>query len=116
MDRDGLSPKSLGLRLLAIALWAGTSVVAFLEILTVRAMVLRVYAHFVATDGFHIGEYYGGVVLGMGAAVVMGVLCAGVTIGAGEYHLKHFGKFRSWRLFGWTIAAELSILALALFI
>lgn len=29
-----------------------------------------------------------------------------------EYHLKRVGKFESWRLFGWTLAAELSIMLL----
>ena len=27
-----------------------------------------------------------------------------------EYHLKRVGRPESWRLFGWTIAAELSLL------
>lgn len=29
-----------------------------------------------------------------------------------EYHLKRVGKPESWRLFGWTIAVELSIVLL----
>lgn len=29
-----------------------------------------------------------------------------------EYHLKRVGKPESWRLFGWTIAVELSIILL----
>lgn len=29
-----------------------------------------------------------------------------------EYHLKRVGKLESWRLFGWTIAVELSIIIL----
>lgn len=29
-----------------------------------------------------------------------------------EYHLKRVGKPESWRLFGWTIGAELSIILL----
>lgn len=29
-----------------------------------------------------------------------------------EYHLKRVGKPESWRLFGWTIAVELSIIIL----
>jgi hypothetical protein len=29
-----------------------------------------------------------------------------------EYHLKRVGKPESWRLFGWTIAVELSLLIL----
>ena len=33
-------------------------------------------------------------------------------IGTTEYHLKRVGKPESWRLFGWTIAVELSLLIL----
>ncbi len=29
-----------------------------------------------------------------------------------EYHIKQVGKPESWRLFGWTIAVELSIILL----
>jgi hypothetical protein len=29
-----------------------------------------------------------------------------------EFHIKHVGKPESWRLFGWTIAVELSIIVL----
>lgn len=33
-------------------------------------------------------------------------------VGTTEYHLKRVGKPESWRLFGWTIAVELSLLIL----
>jgi hypothetical protein len=33
-----------------------------------------------------------------------------------EYHLKRVGKPESWRLFGWTIAVELSIILLNYFL
>jgi len=29
-----------------------------------------------------------------------------------EYHFRHVGKPESWRLFGWTLAAEVSVIAL----
>jgi hypothetical protein len=116
MSENGVSLKRWSLRLLVIGLWALTSVVAFLEILTVREIVMRVYAHFAVTGGFSAREYWRGQTVGIGAAVIMGVLCVGIIIAAGEYHMKHFGRPRSWRLFGWTIAFELSILVLALFV
>lgn len=34
------------------------------------------------------------------------------TIWSTEYHVKRVGKPESWRLFGWTIAVELSIILL----
>jgi hypothetical protein len=35
-----------------------------------------------------------------------------VMIGTTEYHFKHVGEPKSWRLFAWTIAVELSIILL----
>lgn len=116
MNEDSLRSKNLGLPLLAVGLWVVTSAVAFLEILTAREIVYRVYAHFAATGGFYGRDYWGARAIGIGVALIMGILCVGVIIAAGEYHLKNFGTLKSWRLFGWTIAAELSILVLALFV
>ena len=117
LDKNGLpikrDPKLVAL---ALALWVFTCVVGFLEILTVRAIAIRMYAHFVMTYGFYAREYMGAHALGMGALVVTGIACIGVAIGCGEYHLKHFGEPQSWRLFVRTIAAEIAIFALASFI
>ena len=116
VEENSLPSKRVGLRVLAVVLWAGTSVLGFLEILIVREIVLRIYAHFAATGGFYERAYGGGVILGVGAAMTMGVVCVGIIIGGGEYHLRNFGQPKSWRFFGWTISAELSILLLALFV
>jgi hypothetical protein len=35
-----------------------------------------------------------------------------VMIGTTEYHFKHVGQPKSWRLFAWTLAVEISILLL----
>lgn len=116
MNENGVPSKRVGLRALAVALWAITSALGFLEILTVREIVQRIYAHFAATGGFFGRDYWGGASLGIFAAIAMGFVCVAIIMGGGEYHLKNFGKPKSWRLFGWTIAAELSVLILALFV
>jgi len=116
VEENGLPSKRVGLPVLAVVLWAGTSVLAFLEILIVREIVLRIYAHFAAIGGFYGRAYGGGVGLSVGAVMAMGVVCVGIIIGGGEYHRNHLGQPKSWRLFGWTISAELSILLLALFV
>lgn len=117
LDANGLptrrDPKLVAL---AIALWVFTSVMSFLEILTVRAIVVRIYAHFAMTGGFYARQYMAAQALGNGVLAIMGIACIAVTIGCGEYHLKHFGKSQSWRLFGRTIAVELAILILAYFV
>jgi hypothetical protein len=116
MSENGLSSKRIGLGVLAVALWVGTTVLSFLEIRTVREILLRVYAHFAATYGFYGRDYWGGQAVSIAALFAMAIVCIGVIIGCGEYHLKHFGDPKSWRLFGWTISAELSIFVLALFV
>ena len=117
LDENGLpikrDPKLVAL---AITLWAFTSVLSFLEILTVRAIVLRIYGHFAVTYGFYGRQAFAARGLGSAALVVMGIACIAVAIGCGEYHLKHFGQPESWRLFERTIAVELAILVLPLFI
>ena len=117
LDENGLpikrDPKLVAL---ATALWVFTSVLSFLEILTVRAMVLRIYSHFAVTYGFYGRQAFAAQGLGSATLVVMGIACIAVAVGCGEYHLKHFGQPESWRLFERTIAAELAILVLPLFI
>ncbi len=117
LDKNGLpikrDPKLVALTLV---LWALTGVVSFLEILTVRAIVIRMYAHFAMTYGFYARGYMAAQALGIVALMVMSIVCIGVAIGCGEYHLKHFGQPQSWKLFSRTIAAEVAVLVLALFI
>lgn len=116
LDKNGLpikrDPKLVAL---AVALWMFTSMVSFLEILTVRVIAIKLYTHFAMT-GFHAREYMAAQTLGIGTLVVMGIVCIGVAIGCGEYHLKHFSQPESWKLFERTIAAEMAILVLASFI
>jgi len=43
---------------------------------------------------------------------ILALLVMAFIIGSTEYHMKRVGKPESWRLFGWTIAVELSLLIL----
>ncbi len=101
---------------LAIAMWVATSVVSFLEILTVRAIVIKIYSHFAITYGFYDREIRGAQAVGVAALVIMGIAGIAVAIGCGEYHLKHFNEPQSWKLFSRTIAFEVAIFALASFL
>ncbi len=42
--------------------------------------------------------------------VFLGLFYLGFIVVSTEYHRKKFGHYESWRLFGWTIAAEVSLL------
>ena len=48
--------------------------------------------------------------------LVLALALLAFVIGSAEYHRKRVGRPESWRLFGWTIAAELSILAFYYFV
>jgi hypothetical protein len=117
LDENGLpikrDPKLVAL---TIALWILTSVVSFLQILTVRAIVLRFFSHFAATYGFYGRQAFAAQAVSAATLVIMGIVCIGVAIGCGEYHLKHFGEPESWRLFSRTISAEVAVIILALFV
>jgi uncharacterized membrane protein YjgN (DUF898 family) len=106
----------VGTALVAFVLWAVTSIVGLVEIYIIREMVLRVYSRFFSDERAYGNDYWGGVALGNCLVVVLAILWIGLAIGAGEYHYKHLGEPRSWRLFARVIAVEVSILVLALFI
>ena len=43
---------------------------------------------------------------------ILGILFLLFIIATTEYHLKRIGRRESWRLFGWSIAVEVSIIIL----
>jgi|SRR5215211_5416279 len=47
-----------------------------------------------------------------GWVFVLALLFLVYVIWSTEYHIKRVGTMQSWRLFGWTIAVELSIIIL----
>jgi hypothetical protein len=105
----------IGTPLAAFLLWLVTAVVGLIEIYIVREMLLRLAARIWGTQANR--QAYGiAVSIGNGATFILAVLWIAVVIGGGEYHVKHLGKRKSWRLFARTIAVELAILILALFI
>jgi hypothetical protein len=105
-----------GAGVLAALLWLATAALGLFEIWLVREMVLRVYARFESGGPAYGEAYWGGLAVGNWLVLVLGVVWIALVIGGGEYHAKHFGQRRSWRLFSRTLAVQLAILVLALFI
>jgi hypothetical protein len=106
----------VGSGVLAFILWAATAALGLFEIWVVHEMVLRVFARFFANGSASEYDYWGGIALGNWVVFILAVVWIGLVIGGGEYHYKYVGQPKSWRLFARTIAVELSILVLALFI
>ncbi len=115
-EGKGMRLGKVGTALVAFVLWAVTSIVGLFEIYLVHEMVLGVYGRFFADERAYGTDYWGGVALGNCLVVVLAIVWIGLAIGAGEYHYKHLGQPRSWRLFARVIAVEVSILVLRLFI
>lgn len=109
--REKISPS-----IVAFVLWLLTAVLAFWEIFIIREMALRLYVHFLPIDIDQRAASGGAGVLGAWIFLPLVILFIAIAIGGAEYHYKRVGQPRSWQLFGRTLAVELSILALALFI
>jgi len=92
----------------AVILWLSTAVLSILCLITVRAMILRTLARFGLETLLTIGNY--------AAVFPMIVFCIAVIIGGFEFHFRRAGQAESWQLFARTLAVELGILLLALFI
>ena len=101
--------KQISAGVLALILWIATAVVGLVEIVIVRNMVLRLYGRFGSS-------YWSGVTLGNCTVLALALAWLALVVGTGEYHRGHVGQRNSWRLFGWTIAGEIALFLLSLFI
>jgi hypothetical protein len=90
-----------------VVLWLGTALVGLYEIFVMRELLYHVYVLLGGRDP--------GVAAALGAwgVMLLALVWIGAFLGGGEYHYQHVGEAPSWRLFGWTIAVEVTILALA---
>lgn len=116
MEENGLRSSRTWSGALAFVLWAGTAAASLAAIPTVLDIALRVYAAFWGDYGFYGSDYRSALALRNFLVFPLALLCLAITGGGGEYHYKHFGRPRSWRLFARTIAVEVSIFVLALFV
>jgi len=101
----------------ALALWVCTMVVGIFEISVLQDLVLRLYSWLASQDGLQLQRYgrsyWNSVTVGTATVMITTLLLVIFMIATGEYHYRHYGTRRSWRLFGWTVAIELAILGLA---
>ena len=98
-------PRPLGLSVLAVVLWL-VSFVLGLQAIYDLTQIISV-----------IGVSLGGSLQDAQSSIPVLVFFLAVMflifiIWSTEYHLKRVGTPESWRLFGWTIAVELSIIIL----
>ena len=97
--------RQLGLNALAFVLWLFTVVLALEAVYIVKEIFYLIY---VALGGSvaQAERFVPALIF------FLALGCLVFIIGTTEYHLKRVGRPESWRLFGWTIAVEVSFLIL----
>jgi hypothetical protein len=112
MASDGIletkiSPRVVGL---AYGLWFVSAVLAVLSYLAGREMVLRTYVRFFPFDP---GSF---ALVNLLISWAMAILPIAIIIGGFEYQHRNMGKPQGWVMLARTLAVEIGILLLALFI
>lgn len=94
---------------LAFTLWVGTAIVGLQVMVVVRNVFCWVLLQVLS-------DLWSAIGLSNWALIPLGILWVALVVGGGEYHYKRVGQRSSWKLFGWTIAAEMLILVLPILI
>jgi len=116
IEEKGMRNKKRWVILMAVFLWAFTAIVGIQEFVIVRGIVIRIYASFWGDHGLSGAGSLMGDSLSIFIIWILGIVWIGFVIGGTEFHYRNFGDPKSWMLFARTIAAEVSILVLALYI
>jgi hypothetical protein len=102
-------PRQLGASILAIVLWLVSFV---LGLQTIYSLMQIISLMRVALGG-NLADIQASTPI---VVFLLALLMLIYIIWSTEYHIKRVGKPESWRLFGWTIAVELSIILLNYFL
>ena len=102
-----LSPRAVGL---AYGLWFVSAALSVLTYLAGRAMIIRTYVRFFPLD---VGSLS---LVNIVVSMAMAILPIAIIIGGFEYQHRNMGKPQAWAMLARTLAVELGILLLALYI
>ena len=99
---------------LAVLLWLTSVALGIIEIVPVQGAILTLYAWILSRGGGAPEQlpnsYWSTVLLSQVIMGLLAIVTVGLVVGTGEYHAKHVGERRSWRLFGWTLGIQILIL------
>ena len=112
MASDGILETKLSPRAAALAygLWFVTAALGVLTYLAGREMIIRTYVRFFPFDP-------GGVSLAnIFASWALAIIPIAIIIGGFEYQHRNMGKPQGWMMLARTLAFEIGILLLALYI
>ena len=111
--------KSVSTAIIVIIIWLITAALGIWEILLVREMFFRLFGRFMASGVSDYGAIRQANTAGSAGiliVLVLAIVWVAAFIGGAEYHRRHPGEPGSWKLTTRTIAVELSILLLVLFV
>jgi hypothetical protein len=89
---------------LAILLWLVTAAAAAVDLYALRQLYVTLYFRFGGT--LEVAQ-----ATAQFLVLVLALVWIAFVIGTAEYHQRHFGRPASWKLFGWSLAAEAVIAA-----
>jgi hypothetical protein len=112
MASDGIletkiSPRVAGL---AYGLWFVTAALGVLTYLAGREMIIRTYVRFFPLD---VGSLS---LVNIVVSIAMAIVPVAIIIGGFEYQHRNMGKPQGWVMLARTLAVEIGILLLALYI
>jgi len=102
-----LSPRAVGL---AYGLWFVSAALSVLTYLAGRAMIIRTYVRFFPLDLESLS------LVNIVVSTAMAILPIAIIIGGFEYQHRNMGKPQGWVMLARTLAVEIGILLLALYI
>lgn len=92
----------------AFVLWLLSLVLGLYAIYSLQETVITLYAQSGGREQ-SIAGLLRWVALAVGSILWLGIMLAG-----GEYHLKHPGEPKSWKIFAWTFGIEIAIIVIGL--
>ena len=113
--KDKTSPP-LQITLLTVLLVAATIGLGLVAWFSLRTIMLSLATSFVfALQDVTSGQRRGLICLsGNITAILAGLLWIGVAVGGIEYHFRHVGERKSWRILAWTLGIEAALIVVSL--
>jgi hypothetical protein len=111
--------KKVSLAVIVLSIWLLSAAIGVWEILLVREMVLRLMARFVSisASGYEAFRQINTAnSVGIALVLILAVIWIAAFIGSAEYHYRRLGQPSSWKLLSSTVAVEIGILLLVLFV
>ncbi len=106
----------LSIQAAALMLWLATSVISLFAMHRALDIVMSIYAGFWGDYSPYGKSYSTAIAIRQLLIIPFSILLVILVIGGAEYHYRHIGEPRSWRLFAQTLGAELAIFLMAMFI